>query len=296
MSSKWASLNLEAGASPSTARKASLLKSARNSVSSVTEAVTGPFKNEWGIATVIVIVAVIAILISYNKTKTTNLAARLQARAPRSATGPAATVPSTGTTSGPTSGPDVGTIVQAEAVPEVPTVPGNVEPKFALTDRFFGATEGPSDQFLNNSSFNDFQSAFFGKNEKPIVEANASSDFVESFVGLADYVKSHDVPESLLSASASRSIELPPVFGGNVNISDSEARTLAAEAFQVVPNGSNELIVSTLREILAAYTEASKLGLALPQSPDEQVSALKTLSRRSGQAGELAKNILSRIK
>jgi hypothetical protein len=294
MSSKWASLNLEAGASPSTYRKASLLRSARNSVSSVTEAVTGPFKNEWGIATVIVIVAVIAILISYNKTKTTNLAARLQARAPTSTTGPS-TGTAAGTATGTTSGPDVGTIVQAEAVPEVPTVPGNVEPKFALTDRFFGATEGPSDQFLNNSSFNDFQSAFFGKNEKPVIEANASSDFVESFVGLADYVKNHDVPESLLSASASRSIELPSVFGGNVNISDSEARTLAAEAFQVVPNGSNELIVSTLREILAAYTEASKVGLALPQSPDEQLSALKTLSRRSGQAGELAKNILSRI-
>jgi len=281
MSSKWASLNLEAGASPSTLRKASLLKSARNSVSSVTQAATAPFGNEWGIATVIIVIAAVAILISYNSTKSTTplLTARPLA-APAQSSVPAPIV-----------------VVQSVAVPEnapVAVDDAPVEPKFALSDRFFSASEGPSDQFLDNSSFNDFQSAFFGASERPIHDRESSSDFVGSFEGLKDYLKTHDVPEKLLTASSSSKVDIPSVFGGNADVSDSEARMLAAEAFQI-PSGTDDVLVISLREILAAYTEARKAGLVLPGSPDEQVKILKSLARRSGQIGELSKSILGRI-
>jgi hypothetical protein len=171
-----------------------------------------------------------------------------------------------------------------------------VQPKFNTTDRFFSASEGPSEQFLNNSSFNEFQSAFFGQERKPIMDKDVSSDFVDSFDGLKDYLQSHDVPESLLIANgAPKSSDLPDVFAGNSEITDSEARMLASEAFQMVPNAAPEVVIDTLREILAAYTEAKKVGLALPPSPEEQLNSLHLLSRKSGTVAELAKSILGRI-
>jgi hypothetical protein len=192
---------------------------------------------------------------------------------------------------------DVGVVVNPEAVPEEAAAEDNVVPKHTTSDKYFEMTESSPDHFENNG-FKDFQTAFFATSNKPILDKKSSSSFTGDYSGLDEFIMSHDVPESLVIASKVRKDkvnEVPSVFSGNSYVSDSEARMLAAEAFQLIPNGSPEVIISTLKEILNAYTETSKLGLQLPSSPDEQVLQLKTLSKRTGPVGELAKKILSRI-
>jgi hypothetical protein len=88
--------------------------------------------------------------------------------------------------------------------------------------------------------------------------------------------------------------DVPRVFSGNSDISDSEARMLAAEAFQDVPNGPPDVVADVLREILAAKTESARLGLILPEAPDEQLMAIRSWSKRLGPVGQLAKSILSK--
>lgn len=289
MSSKWASLNFDGGASPATQRKASLLRSASKSISSVTEAATAPLQGSWGLATLVLVVAVVAVIVNINKKD--DAAAVVSMAPPLAAPFPARTPAA--------AAPDVGVLVNSTVVPEdAAPQESEVLPKFAVSDRFFSQNEGPSDAFLNNNSFKEFQSAFFSRNEKPVLDKETVSDFAGSFVGLQDYLQTHDVPEKLLSASMAseaKNHEVPSVFGGNSDLSDSEARMLASEAFQMIPNGSTDVIISVLHEILSAYTEASKLGLSLPQSPEEQVKSLMTLSKRAGPVGDLAKQILSRI-
>lgn len=287
MSSKWASLNFDGGASPATQKKASLLRSASKSISSVTEAATAPLQGSWGLATLVLVVAVVAVIVNINKKDD---AAAVVSMAPPLAAPAAAAADAA---------PDVGVLVNSNVVPEdAAPQDSEVLPKFAASDRFFSQNEGPSDAFLNNNSFKEFQSAFFSRNEKPVLDKDTVSDFAGSFVGLKDYLQTHDVPEKLLSASMageSKNHDVPSVFGGNSDLSDSEARMLASEAFQMIPNSSSDVIISVLHEILSAYTEAAKLGLSLPQSPEEQVKSLMTLSKRAGPVGDLAKQILSRI-
>lgn len=299
MPSKWSSLNFEGGASPSSLKKASLLGSVGTSVFSVTQAATSPLDGDWGIGTFALLAAALVIILNLRANKTNSAGPLASPLGRARAAAPAAAGPAAPTGSGPTGpaahGADVGVVINASTVPNDSPAESTVEPKFSLNDRFFSATEGPSDQFLDNSSFKDFQQAFFSRNEKVELDRDNASDFAGSFVGLQDYLKTHDVPETLLTASSKKHSEVPSIFGGNSDVSDSEARMLASEAFQQVPTGSDEIISGTLREILAAYTEARKSGLTLPPSPTEQVTRLKALAKTSGTVAELAKNILNRI-
>ncbi len=82
----------------------------------------------------------------------------------------------------------------------------------------------------------------------------------------------------------------------NENISAEEAMMLGREAQQMVPRTSSvETATVTLREILAARTEAATVGLALPPMSPEQRESVQYWANHAGEkVSSIAKTILSR--
>lgn len=77
---------------------------------------------------------------------------------------------------------------------------------------------------------------------------------------------------------------------------DPEAMMLARDALQYVdPRMPREIAETMLRDIVAAQTEAARLGLSLPSSSDEQVHALNHWTSVGGRVGQLAETALSRL-
>lgn len=201
---------------------------------------------------------------------------------------------------------DIGQVVDETAADDsgAGAEAGTMEPKNASLDRFFAQDFKTEEPFLHDSeggSFKTFQKAFFSKTDRPIYDkAPIAKGFTNSFDGLKDYLKDHEVPESLLASmhASGPSGQERHIFSGNADLSDSEARMLASEAFQSVPTAAAAAApeaVDILREILSARMECQRLGLKLPEAPEDQVSAIKKWSRTVGPAAEIAKNILSRM-
>ena len=194
---------------------------------------------------------------------------------------------------------DIGTIVNPVATEDSLAVEeeATVEPKNSYLDRYFSSDFKADEPFLHgeNDSFGTFQKAFFGKSEKAIYDKRPIASAFK-YEGLSDYVKEHEVSEGLLQSmrqAIAENHQEPAIFAGNSEISDSEARMLASEAFQTVPNGPPDAVEAILREILAAKTECARLGLRLPDGPEEQTAAIVSWSRRAGPVGHIAKTILS---
>ena len=181
-----------------------------------------------------------------------------------------------------------------------------VEPKFM--SRLWSTTEDLHKPFLESEGlgFSDYQKAF-QQGRAPVIQErhyrNASRDILEpmreglksSGQTLESFMQTSEValPDSFVdswydSSSSSSSIMARP------EAMDEETMMLAREALQSI-HGSVDTVTSTLREILAARTEAARLSFKLPQVPEEQMLALKHWSVQGGTAGSLANSILSRI-
>jgi hypothetical protein len=180
-----------------------------------------------------------------------------------------------------------------------------VEPKFM--SKLWSTTEDLHKPFLESEGlgFSDYQKAF-QQGRAPVIQErhyrNASRDILEP---MREGLKSSG--QTLESFMQTSEVALPDAFldswyEGPSKSSilarpesmDEETMMLAREALQSV-HGSEETVTSTLREILAARTEAARLNFKLPQVPEEQMLALKHWSVKGGTAGSLAVSILSRI-
>lgn len=220
-------------------------------------------------------------------------------------------------------------VVQAKAVEapveasvEAPAVDALVKPKTAFVSRLW-ASDAPSAAadvpFLHTDDgqgFEAFQEAFTNERQMPMIERTVSDDvealsepikaaIKASGLSITQYAESRgiNVPEDLVDivqghAAVAKVIRRDShgLVGPNANVSEDEARLLAQEAFQTVSTkASIEAATLVLRDVLAARTEANRLGLNLPEMADEQLDAIRYWSRAGGPAGQLAKSILSRI-
>lgn len=167
----------------------------------------------------------------------------------------------------------------AAAEPEVAITANELEPKFNIMGSKYWSFDDEEDApHLENdgNTFTDFQKAF-SMGREYLTEENSMTTFRN---------ENHDT----FMHEEKRS------FVPTSDVSLSDSRTLATEAFQPVPRDMDRQNASVLlREILAARTEAAHIGLNLGYSSDEQVADLKYWSAKAGPEAELAAAILSRI-
>lgn len=196
-------------------------------------------------------------------------------------------------------------VTTALAEEAVAPVDPEVEPKTAVD-----TSDGPSAYLeANGLTFSDFQKAFGHGREKPLMdkpERNYSSVLADlealrpaleaTGETFQDYIESHHmkVPDALLElwTNASTASDHTAVTHDVAP----EAMMLAREALQSLSaDGPEAVAIAVLREILAARTEAARLGLKLPEAPFEQASAIRTWASRNGVAANIANTILSRF-
>ena len=167
----------------------------------------------------------------------------------------------------------------AAAEPEVAITANELEPKFnIMVSKYWSFDDEEDAPHLENdgNTFTDFQKAF-SMGREYLTEENSMTTFRN---------ENHDT----FMHEEKRS------FVPTSDVSLSDSRTLATEAFQPVPRDMDRQNASVLlREILAARTEAAHIGLNLGYSSDEQVADLKYWSAKAGPEAELAAAILSRI-
>ena len=193
------------------------------------------------------------------------------------------------------------TVVQATAneASDEP-VDAEVVPKYKSMT-YFDTNEDVGEPFVQ--SYSDFQRAFqsgrsYAETDKPTT-ALMSQQLMpmrealrRKGVSLESYVDSNDVsvPDSLLDAWNA----VPTPVNTRATVSeDAETAMLAREALPVVSTKAAD--VEALRDILAARTEATRIGFALPEVPSDQKAALEFwASSKHSQASALAKTILSR--
>ena len=154
-----------------------------------------------------------------------------------------------------------------------------LEPKFnVVVSKYWSFEDNDEVPHLENdgNTFSDFQKAF-----------SIGREYVAEENSMATYRnENHDT----FMHDEQRA------FVPKRDVSLSDSRTLATEAFQQVPRDMDRKNAAVLlREILAARTEAAHLGLNLGYSSDEQVSDLKYWSSKAGPEADLATAILSRI-
>lgn len=202
-------------------------------------------------------------------------------------------------------------LIQTALAEEAP-VPADatVEPKTAGSGDSEIAVEGASAYLeANGLTFSDFEKAFGLGREKPLMdkpERNYST-VLEDLAALRpaleasgqtfqDYIEAHHmkVPDALLDLWANGSTSGGPP-GANEDLAP-EAMMLAREALQPLSADVPEAAAAeVLREILAARTEAARLGLSLPEMPSEQASAVRAWAAKApGVAGQLAQTLMSR--
>jgi hypothetical protein len=88
----------------------------------------------------------------------------------------------------------------------------------------------------------------------------------------------------------------PAILTWSADVTEQEARSLAREAFQQVPQTySPDFAEDTLRGISDALLECAKFGVNLPEMPEEQRNNLLFWSKSKTKAAEIAKQILNRI-
>lgn len=287
--SKWGDLtdaNLNGGKSPKSA----------------TTEVFGFGMSMWIVAAVIVI-AIVAFTRGSNPSVPRTEMPDAELNVIQSSTTPDVTVDTSSSAESAASGAD-GAAAAADASTDAAT-DAPVEPKFM--SRLWSTDEDLQKPFLQSEGlgFNDYQKAFqLGR--VPVIQErhyrNASRDILEpmreglksSGQTLESFMQSSEValPDGLVDSwyegpSKSSVLSRPEAM-------DEETMMLAREALQSI-HGSADTVTSTLREILAARTEAARLNFKLPQVPEEQLLALKHWSVQGGTAGSLASSILSRI-
>lgn len=77
---------------------------------------------------------------------------------------------------------------------------------------------------------------------------------------------------------------------------DPEAMMLARDALQFIdPRMPSDVGASMLRDMVAAQTEAARLGIELPSMSEEHIAALQQWASRKDRAGQLAATALSRL-
>ncbi len=169
-------------------------------------------------------------------------------------------------------------VVEESVVPEA-VVTNELEPKFNVAVSKYWSYEADEEEpHLENdgNTFSDFQRAFNTGREYLTEESSMKTYRNENHDTYMHEEKRSFVPKS------------------NVSISDS--RTIAMEAFQQVPRDMDrDNAVVLLREILAARTEAALIGLDLGEPSEDQVDDLKFWSTMAGPEAEVATAILSRI-
>lgn len=197
-----------------------------------------------------------------------------RSRRQRRAAAPPAVVPAVAEPAAETTAEPV---VAAEPAAEITA--NELEPKFNIAaSKYWSFEDNDEVPHLENdgNTFSDFQRAF-SLGREYVTEENSMATYRnenhDTFM--------HDEKRSFVPKS-------------DVSLSDS--RTLATEAFQQVPRDMDRKNAAVLlREILAARTEAASLGLNLGYSSDDQVADLKYWSSKAGPEADLASAILSRI-
>jgi len=247
------------------------------------------------------LVVAVVIIVFIGTTKTRSLGGRVLGHAPRS---------------GPTELHVVqSTVTQEPADATRSTDAPTVRPKTTVL-KIWNQDSGPTVQpFFEQSGFSEFQNALEKGRERPVVDTVVHQDvqllkqqlepFRKSLKGqsLEQFVESNNmqVPESLLeiwNEKPTNNVMSRDNLGLSKpdDVSDSEALMLAQEAVQIVPTkGSPEVIINVLREILAARTEASHLGITLPFMPEQKESIKFWTNSSHSAAAAIAKSILSRI-
>lgn len=208
----------------------------------------------------------------------------------------------------------VSRLVKAVAVPEVAPEPTSDEPVDAVvvarrdtTSRHFTTDEdvGPEPQM---DGYSEFSNTFQSKRNLPEYDVAPASQSIMAQVGLLkaalkangqtleQYVAGLDtaLPEGLLDAFRSSEISKEQRAAPVDDISN-ETRMLAREALQTVSTRGKP-DVETLREILAARTEAAKLNVTMPSIPEDQKAALKFWASNDTHeaAAKIARTILAR--
>jgi hypothetical protein len=194
-------------------------------------------------------------------------------------------------------------LAEEKAVPQDATV----EPK---TVAVASEHEESASSYLeaNGLTFSDFQKAFGLGREKPVMDhpernyAGVLDDLQalrpaleRSGETFQDYIESHHmkVPDALLELWATG-----PSSTATHSLADDlapEAMMLAREALQPLSaSADQDAAAVVLRDILAARTEADRLGMHLPAMPYEQASAIRAWASKTGTAATIAQTILSR--
>jgi hypothetical protein len=211
------------------------------------------------------------------------------------------------------------TIVQPKVasvpVPEAPEVVPTVEAKSfespIVIDRYFSSNEGPTDgPVLDHSeglTFFDFQKAFQQGRQGPTQDHKEVSDvgsldtlrvsIQESGKTVSQYLDANglQVSDALLEALQQETFTNTRQTFGDMDIYDQESMIVAREALQDVPtNVSAAMVLPILREIYGARMSATKDSIVLPEMPAEQRKGLEYWASKNGNAGSLAKTILSR--
>ena len=196
---------------------------------------------------------------------------------------------------------------------ERPTVTAKRAPQ---SSKYFGSedTADLQEPFLhteNGQSFSDFAKTLDSgretytserpMNSKPADLNYLKSDLKRRGLGLDDFVESYGLSVSdKFVDSWTTEITQKKASSGELKkpdgVSDSEVRMLAQEALQTLSTTCDaESANSVLREILAARTEAARIGLEVPSLTEDQLKAIKFWSNsKAFKTSTIAKTLLSR--
>lgn len=155
---------------------------------------------------------------------------------------------------------------------------GIVRAKTVLLQQWSNEDSTIAEPFMNSndeSSFGEFQKTLMFGREIRDSETPEKEGFSESNVDRA-------APPAILTWSS--------------DVTEQEARSLARDAFQQVPQTySPDFAEDTLRGISDALLECAKVGVHLPEMPEEQRENLLFWSNTKTKAAEIAKQILNRM-
>lgn len=191
-----------------------------------------------------------------------------------------------------------------------------VTAKRSQSSKYFGSqdTADLQEPFLhteNGQSFSDFAKTLDSgretyTSERPMSSKPADFNYLKSDLkrrglGLDDFVESYGLSVSdKFVDSWTTEITQKKAISGELKkpdgVSDSEVRMLAQEALQTLSTTCDaESANSVLREILAARTEAARIGLEVPSLTEDQLKAIKFWSNsKAFKTSTIAKTLLSR--
>ena len=293
--SKWSSLAAGATGAPHLASAASHVEA--------TEAISGGAKGSKSPVMLFGIIAVAVVLMIVVSNQNSDRKVRSKASPQASA--------------------DVPTVLVAASVsPDsgAPAEDATVQPKYAtMVDRYWTANEDlssaiqPYAEASDGHTFQDYQKAFMNGREMPVLDRPEQSNVAllldqlkpmkalikKSGLSIQQYVEAHNmqVPEAVIELWNREATEERKYREAIVkpDCSEDEAAMLARESLQIVPRAGLDAAILVMREILAARTEATKVGLQLPEMPAEQLESIQFWTTHDGPCGHLAKMILSRI-